>query len=132
MTSKQVLESANIRPSVQRLAVMEFLMNHRTHPTVDEIYNGLYDSIPTLSKTTVYNTLKLFVDMGVAQMLTINEHKTCFDADVTPHAHFLCKRCQKVYDMEFIPFKEDVPSTIDGHKIMEVYEQFKGVCKSCL
>ena len=38
---------------------MEYLMAHRTHPTVDEIYLALSPSIPTLSKTTVYNTLKL-------------------------------------------------------------------------
>ena len=46
-----------IKPSIQRLAVMGYLLEHRTHPAVDEIYNALKAEVPTLSKTTVYNTL---------------------------------------------------------------------------
>lgn len=52
------LQGHNIKPSVQRIAIMKYLMEHRTHPTVDEIYTALSPTIPTLSKTTVYNTLK--------------------------------------------------------------------------
>ena len=57
----EYLEEHDVKPSVQRIAVMDYLMTHRTHPTVDEIYHALEKQIPTLSKTTVYNTLKLFV-----------------------------------------------------------------------
>ena len=96
MNVRQTLEDAGVRPSVQRLAVMDYLVTHKTHPTVDEIYSALAPSIPTLSKTTVYNTLKLFVENGVTQMLTIDEQNSRYDADVSPHAHFLCAKCGKV------------------------------------
>ncbi|KAA6327046.1 hypothetical protein EZS27_023930, partial [termite gut metagenome] len=36
-------------------------------------------------------------------MLTIDEKNVCFDADILPHAHFLCKKCGKIYD---VPIKE--------------------------
>ncbi len=32
--------------------------------------------------------------------MTIDERNTCYDADTTPHAHFLCKRCGKIYDLD--------------------------------
>lgn len=48
------LQSHSIKPSVQRIAIMQYLMDHHTHPTVDEIYTALAPSMPTLSKTTVY------------------------------------------------------------------------------
>ena len=35
------LQNHNIKPSVQRIAIMTYLMEHRTHPTVDEIYTAL-------------------------------------------------------------------------------------------
>ena len=60
------LQNHNIKPSVQRIAIMNYLIEHRTHPTVDEIYTALSPSIPTLSKTTVYNTLKLLSEQGAA------------------------------------------------------------------
>ena len=65
------LQNHNIKPSVQRIAIMNYLIEHRTHPTVDEIYTALSPSIPTLSKTTVYKTLKLLSEQGAAQTLTI-------------------------------------------------------------
>ena len=90
------LQGHNIKPSVQRIAIMKYLMEHRTHPTVDEIYTALSPTIPTLSKTTVYNTLKILSEQGAAQTLTIDERNTCYDADTTPHSHFLCKRCGRM------------------------------------
>ena len=95
MKTYDYLLSFNVKPSVQRLAIMDYLLTHRTHPTIDEIYLALCHEIPTLSKTTVYNTLKLFVENGLAQMLTIDERNVCYDGDISFHAHFLCKQCNK-------------------------------------
>ena len=90
MQAHRYLMQFAIRPSVQRTAVMEYLMNHKTHPTVDEIYLALSPGIPTLSKTTVYNTLNLFIEKGAVQMLTIDEKNARYDADTSKHAHFYC------------------------------------------
>lgn len=127
------LQTHNIKPSVQRIAIMDYLMKHRTHPTVDEIYTALAPAIPTLSKTTVYNTLKLLSEQGAAQTLTIDERNTCYDADTTPHAHFLCKRCGTIYDLECNEMMKEVEEmNMDGHEIQEVHYYYKGVCKNCM
>lgn len=121
-----------INPSVQRMAIMSYLMEHRTHPTADEIYSSLHPLMPTLSKTTVYNTLKLLADKGAALQLTIDEKNCCFDGDVSPHAHFLCTRCGKVFDMalENIHLEKDanIPS---GFEIDEAQLYFRGCCPEC-
>ena len=127
------LQNHNIKPSVQRIAIMTYLMEHRTHPTVDEIYTALAPSIPTLSKTTVYNTLKLLSEQGAAQTLTIDERNTCYDADTTPHAHFLCKRCGKIYDLMCNNnIKKVVDMDMDGHDVQEIHYYYKGICKHCI
>ena len=87
----------NIKPSMQRIAIMEFLMEHPIHPSADDIYMALSPSMPTLSKTTVYNTLKLFSEQGAALMLTIDEKNTNFDADTSMHSHFLCRKDVSVF-----------------------------------
>ena len=56
------LKSKSIRPSLQRIRILEYLIKNRNHPTVEMIYNELLCEMPTLSKTTIYNTLKLFVE----------------------------------------------------------------------
>lgn len=129
---EQLLEF-NIKPSVQRIAVMEYLMKHRTHPSADEIYTALSPSMPTLSKTTVYNTLKLFAEQGAALMLTIDEKNANFDGDTSAHAHFFCKRCGHIYDLkgpETVKSVED--REMDGHHVSEIHYYYKGICKNCL
>ena len=58
---QEYLQSYGIKPSLQRIAIMEYLIENRIHPTVEDIYEALYIKVPTLSKTTVYNTIKLFI-----------------------------------------------------------------------
>lgn len=123
----------DIKPSQQRIALMNFLLENRIHPTAEEVYSRLSPDMPTLSKTTVHNTLKLFVQKGAAQMLTIDERNVCFDADTTPHAHFLCTQCTSVYDLhELKPCLSTIPSKIEGFQVNAVQLYYRGICKSCL
>lgn len=128
------LLECSIKPSVQRIAIMEYLMEYRTHPSADEIYTALSPVIPTLSKTTVYNTLKLFAEQGAAQMLTIAERNANFDGDTSCHAHFFCKQCGHIYDLDdisgmdkYVEFGEK-----DGHQVLETHYYYKGICRKCL
>ena len=133
MKTYNYLLSFNIKPSVQRIAIMDYLMTHRTHPSIEEIYLALCEDIPTLSKTTVYNTLKLFVDHGAAQMLTIDEKNVCYDGDISLHAHFLCKKCNKIFDLPAYSDEERICSMKNnGYEVEEIHQYFKGICPSCL
>ncbi|MCH4147306.1 MAG: transcriptional repressor [Prevotella sp.] len=120
-----------VRPSVQRLAIMEYLLTHFTHPTVEDVYQGLCNKIPTLSRTTVYNTLRLFSEHQAAQMITIDDHRVCYDGNTSPHVHFFCKQCGKVIDL----FGEKAPMPnsrlIDGNFVDEVQLYYKGICSDC-
>ena len=42
-TTLNYLQAHGIKPSLQRMAVMTYLIEHRTHPTADEIYTALQD-----------------------------------------------------------------------------------------
>ena len=111
---------------------MDYLLAHKTHPCIDEIYMALCDDIPTLSKTTVYNTLKLFVEHGAALMLTIDEKNACFDSETSLHAHFLCKKCGKIYDLPFSGETKQVERIdMNGFFIEEIHQYYKGVCPAC-
>jgi len=53
------LYKKDIKPSYQRIKIFEYLYHEMNHPTADVIFKNLVNDIPTLSKTTVYNTLKI-------------------------------------------------------------------------
>lgn len=122
-----------LRPSVQRMAIMQYLLTHFTHPTVEDVYDGLCKKMPTLSKTTVYNTLRLFADHNAAQMLTIYEHRVCYDGNTTPHVHFLCKKCGKVIDL-FDCKAPELPkgSMVSGNIVSDAQLYYRGICSECM
>lgn len=126
------LQQHGIKPSLQRMAIMEYLMGHYTHPTADTIFNKLYTSIPTLSKTTVYNTLKLLAQQGAITELTIDEKNVRYDADISPHAHFRCKHCGCVYDLPVKNLPAIAVKESDGFVITESRLYCKGYCKKCI
>ncbi|MCL2651987.1 MAG: transcriptional repressor [Candidatus Azobacteroides sp.] len=133
-TIKEKLLSHSIKPSLQRMAVMKYLSEHRTHPTVDVIFNDLSPLIPTLSKTTVYNTLKLLSDQGAILSLNIDEKNVRYDGETTTHAHFRCKKCNKIFDVMEETMNTTTQDYIQESKdfqITECHVYYKGYCKDC-
>jgi Fe2+ or Zn2+ uptake regulation protein len=130
---KTILESHHLKPTFQRLTVLEYLKNHECHhPTAETIYETLVKKIPTLSFTTIYNTLNAFLEKGIITAETITGTEIRYDFVAKPHHHFLCKKCGKIYDIDIqCPIGNDERKTIDGHVIQEVHGYFKGVCKTC-
>ena len=128
---KEILKSKGIKPSYQRIMVYNYMKNHRNHPSVDTIFKAISGSIPTLSKTTIYNILNFFAKKGIVDTLTIDKNEVRYDFIKTPHAHFMCKICGEIFD---IHLKSDVclKDFVEGHKVEDAHVDFKGVCKGCL
>lgn len=127
----EFLKSNDIKPSYQRMRIFEYLLNTKEHPTVDEIYKKLIGEIPTLSKTTVYNTLNLFVEHEIVARITIEENETRYDADTGVHGHFKCERCEKVLDFVTDLSVLEVQDLKD-FQINQQHLYFRGICSECL
>lgn len=125
------LKEHEIKPSYQRIKIFEYLDTKKNHPTVDTIYKSLCHEIPTLSKTTVYNTLNLFVEKEIANVVVIEENETRYDTDMKTHGHFKCEKCGQIFDIEVDTqvFKSKIPK---NHEINEEHYYFKGICEECL
>lgn len=127
----EFLRSNGIKPSFQRMKIFEYLINTVEHPTVDIIYKSLINEIPTLSKTTVYNTLNLFVENKVALLITIEDNETRYDANTSLHGHFKCEQCERVLDFK-AEISDLVIKELDQFQINQQHIYFKGICSGCL
>ena len=127
----QHLKEYGIKPSYQRLKIMEFLLGTKSHPTVESIHTVLVEEIPTLSKTTVYNTLKLFIEKKIVLVVNIEDNETRFDADTSLHGHFKCNKCGVVSDFFFDTEKFDFNDN-KKCKIEETHIYQKGICDKCM
>ena len=126
----EYLSANNIRPSVHRIKIFEYLYTKRNHPTVENIHKGLINVIPALSKTTVYNTLKQFVEKGIVQIINIEDNETRYDADTSTHGHFKCLKCGMLHDFSFDNTNLGIKD-IENFDIHQTHLYIKGICKKC-
>ncbi|MBO5136872.1 MAG: transcriptional repressor [Spirochaetaceae bacterium] len=124
-----------IKPSLQRIQIYTFLCNNRIHPTAERVYSALAPSIPTLSKTTVYNTLKLFNQQHLIQSLTIENEELRYDANTSDHIHFKCESCGEIYDIEnqqIVEFHKLLTNTLPKNYVAQKTQTFIwGICDCC-
>lgn len=125
----KILLNYKITPTYQRLKILEFLYNNRTHPSVEEIIDGLSSEIISISKATVYNTLKLFLNKGLLKELNIEKNHIRYDIDTSIHSHFICIKCGKIYDLKM---ENDNKLIVEnGFKILDSKNYIYGICKNC-
>jgi Fe2+ or Zn2+ uptake regulation protein len=130
-TASNFLKMHDIKPSHHRIRVFQYLVERRNHPTVDVMFRDLVVEIPTLSKTTLYNTLNLFVEKGIVSLITIDENESRYDADTSLHGHLQCSNCGEVYDIG-LRFSSIDFADLDKFQVEESHIYFRGICPRCL
>lgn len=127
------LKLANIRITPQRYAILEYLIENRTHPTADEIYRALEHRFPNMSVATVYNNLRLFTNIGFVQEMSYGDASSRFDFSSHRHYHAICQGCGKIVDFHY-PGLDDVEmaaSKLTGFEINEHRLELYGLCPEC-
>ena len=133
---QSILAEAGIRPSIQRIAVYSWLCEHPIHPDVETVYDALNPIYPTLSKTTVYNTLKLFEEKKIVQSIKIEDDKLRFDAEMKDHLHFKCIKCNGIFDVfagtEVSQLFNNISTMVPkGFSISKIQTNLWGICQNC-
>jgi len=125
-----VLKKCGLKMTAPRLEIMQYLNNNHNHPTAAKIYSELKRKNPSLSRTTVYNTLETLAKNGVLQVIFITENEMRYDCNITMHHHFICKNCGMIADINVkCKFLDEMLNGAD--EVQEVHGYFKGLCKTC-
>ena len=82
----------------QRLAICNFILSRKDHPTAEKIYQELRNEYPTISLGTIYKTLHLLKDLGLIQELGFNEGSVRYDPDMELHINMVCSKCGIISD----------------------------------
>ena len=122
-----------VKHSKQREMIYMFLKTRKDHPTADVVYENVRMERPNISLGTVYRNLTLLADLGQIQRLRVGDGTDHFDADVSPHYHFVCSKCNAVVDLKMDSIEEimdtagrNFDGTIKGHMTY-----FYGLCGKC-
>ena len=123
-----------LKYSRQREAIMNFLMTRKDHPTADVVYSSVRNEFPNISLGTVYRNLTLLADIGEIARLRLGDGIDHFDADTSPHYHFICKDCGRVIDLKLEALAEVDKlngTDLEGNRIAGHITYFYGSCSEC-
>ena len=132
-TFSQALRGQGLRLTRQRLEVVREIASTDEHPDVETVYRGVRQRVPTISLDTVYRTLATLARIGLISRVTATPGVARYDADSSPHHHFVCMRCGLVRDA-MCPDLDAVGATewtsVFG-TVESVEVQLRGVCSQC-
>jgi len=119
------------RITCQRKAILDFLRSVKTHPTAEDVYRSVKGKLSQISRGTVYRNLKSLVRKG--EVLEIFSKVSHYDGDISLHAHFICEKCNKVFDIDNICQDCQVikRKRIKFGKIKSYNLIFYGLCQNC-
>ena len=119
--------------SKQRDKILYLLKNTDMHPTADWIYNQLKGEFPNLSMGTVYRNLNILLEQNLIHKLPFGSTFDRFDGNTAPHHHFICEKCDTIFDIE-IPFDDELEQELIRTTNFEVHTHrivFYGLCEKC-
>ena len=129
---EQAFQAADLRPTAQRYAVLEFLAQHPVHATAEEIFGALNRYDPRASRATVYNNLRSLAKAGLVREVMSEGKAARFDANLRRHHHFVCERCGAVEDIAWFDLPPSAGrAALSGRDVTNYEIVFRGVCVRC-
>jgi Fur family peroxide stress response transcriptional regulator len=127
------LRASGRRVTPQRRAIIQALMESRSHPTAEQIYTTVYGVMPDISPATVYNTLHELTEIGLLAELDVGLGERRYDVTTAGHAHVICMKCGR---MEDVPYDCEALALASreyrGFQIVSCDVIFRGYCPDCV
>ncbi len=121
-----LLRRRGIQPTPQRLAVADFILRSRAHPSADQVLENVRRQCPTISRATVYNTLNLLAEKGLVKTQILKEGTVIFDPNIDRHHHFVDEESGQIYDIPWNAIKVSGEQTLEEFEIHEFQVILRG------
>jgi Fur family ferric uptake transcriptional regulator len=131
---EQYLVTHGLKRSAQREAILDAFLKAGHHVSVEDLLRIVRRREPEVGRTTIYRTLKLFQEAGLASELLLGG-----EARFEPlwnrchHDHFVCVSCGEIFEFqspEIERLQEEIAGTlgfvIEGHR-----HNIYGRCRKC-
>jgi Fur family peroxide stress response transcriptional regulator len=129
----EAFRSKGYKATQQRIAIAKTVLNNKKHPSAETIYEEVKQVYPTISLSTVYNTLHVLRDLDLVNELAFHDN-TRYDPNTEIHVNLVCEKCRKITDLVDLELKEFIKRvskkkgfTVTGHRL-DIY----GLCRDCM
>ncbi len=129
------LRQRGLKQTEQRNLILDLFLSSSRHIAADELHDMIRRKNPRVGFSTVYRTLRLFTECGIAREVNFGDGRARFERaiDKSQHGHLVCTSCGKTEEFSTDAFQKSLKQIsanygfkAEGHRF-EVY----GLCQKC-
>ncbi len=129
----QYLEEHNLKHTKQREAILAAFLEATGHITSEDIHSRVRTEHPNIGYTTVYRTMKLLCDAGLASERRFDDGVTRYEIEQEHHDHLVCLRCGKIIEFECAMIEKTQMVVADRcrFRVLRHRHELYGHCDAC-
>jgi Fur family ferric uptake transcriptional regulator len=124
-----------LKATRQRDLIVDTFLNAPGHLSVDELLGRVQERDANIGAATVYRTMKILTDAGLASARHFDDGQTRYEAAVGRHHHdhLICTSCHAIieFENERIEELQDMVARHHGFHVTRHKLELYGLCKDC-
>jgi len=132
-TLARYLEDHSLKHTKQREAILEVFLEASGHVTSEDIYSRVREQHPSIGYTTVYRTMKLLCEAGLAQERHFDDGIARYEIEHEHHDHLVCTKCGRVIEFECAMIEATQNEIADRYRfrVLRHRHELYGHCEDC-
>jgi len=127
------LHRAGLKATGPRMVILAALEQDHGHPTAEQLYETLRQEHPSLSLSTVYQTLDAFIRNGLCRRVSGPGDRLRVDGTPPNHDHAVCRLCGAIFDVDRDQLQLPIPPgrLSNGLMVTGVRLEYEVICQGC-
>ena len=132
---RQHIQKQGLKHTAQRDLILEVFLNTEGHVSGEDLYQLVREKDPTVGQTTVYRTLRLLTDAGLAREVRFGDGRAHYEHNYKHehHDHMICSECGKIIEF-YSPELEAIQDAMAAKHKFQLTEHLLrmiGICADC-
>jgi Fur family ferric uptake transcriptional regulator len=132
---REFMQRKGLKSTRQRDVILDAFLSMEHHSSTEDLYLQLRQRDPGIGYATVYRTLKLFAEAGIAREIHFGDGQTRYEParQGEHHDHLVCTGCGTVveFENEAIERLQEEVAAIHGFRIATHRLELYGLCPAC-
>jgi Fur family transcriptional regulator, ferric uptake regulator len=129
------IQKQGLKRTAQRDLILDIFLRTEAHLSSEDLYRLVQQEDPTIGQTTVYRTLKLLAEAGLAREVRFGDGRTHYEHNYKHqhHDHMICSECGKIIEFYSAELEalQDAMAAKHRFEVKEHLLRIIGVCVEC-
>ncbi|MGI8494279.1 MAG: Fur family transcriptional regulator [Pyrinomonadaceae bacterium] len=132
---REHIQKKGLRKTAQRDLILEIFLLTEEHLSSEDLYWLVHQKHPDIGQTTVYRTLKLLTEAGLAREVRLGDGRAYYEHhfELGHHDHMICTECGKVIEFFSAELEAMQDAMAEKFNFKPTHHSLRilGVCEDC-